>query len=619
MGSQGLDHFMERAEQTGNILRDHDAVAAKLASLAWADFRGELSGTAKEMGQVAIPVMGTMAIQLEGLKAAVKGFFTTPLELKDIVNPFAGLAKQWQHAVDAMDEEMTQAAMRIQRTMKDLAKPDNVPQLPSLHAVKTGGAGDDQTKQATEDYTAFSNILERVQTSLAGATSAEDKIAEETNALLLRVNEAAQKFMELNDAGKIAPAVFERETAAFGQLYDAINKLNEQQSADLIAKRNAAAIAATADLTKRLEAQQQDTYQHQVRLWNDEIAQLTAKLAKEGQLTAANQALIDQIQAAGLVARERKQSEAYGKELQALAAALKQESTVWQTEEQKLAELYQEDLKKYSAVEEAKAMLTASSTAEANVIATLYEKLRIAALQHYQQQLTTLQNSQGWQGIFGNMFAQGLKNNEQLLHDWSTSSNRDLLAVQVAWEDVQEQVKDTMQQMAQSMAQAAVEAFISAKSIGQAMEQAAKATIEALAEKSAVEAVFWLAEGFADLASYQYAQAQQAFMAAAIFGSVAMTAAVGARLMGPGSTATPAGGGSGSGSAPSSSDNSSSGSSGSGGSPGSNPGSCSVYVYGNIIGRQGIEELTDVINDAVQNRDVKLIASRVKTPGTTIR
>jgi len=44
-----------------------------------------------------------------------------------------------------------------------------------------------------------------------------------------------------------------------------------------------------------------------------------------------------------------------------------------------------------------------------------------------------------------------------------------------------------------------------------------------------------------------------------------------------------------------------------------------VYVYGNIIGRQGIEELTDVINDAVQNRDVKLIASRVKTPGTTIR
>jgi hypothetical protein len=35
-------------------------------------------------------------------------------------------------------------------------------------------------------------------------------------------------------------------------------------------------------------------------------------------------------------------------------------------------------------------------------------------------------------------------------------------------------------------------------------------------------------------------------------------------------------------------------------------------VSGPIVGVSGIEELTDMINDAVKNRDVRLIATQVR-------
>jgi hypothetical protein len=37
-----------------------------------------------------------------------------------------------------------------------------------------------------------------------------------------------------------------------------------------------------------------------------------------------------------------------------------------------------------------------------------------------------------------------------------------------------------------------------------------------------------------------------------------------------------------------------------------------VIVQGHIIGRSGIEEVTDMINEAVQQRDVRLVATAVK-------
>jgi hypothetical protein len=37
-----------------------------------------------------------------------------------------------------------------------------------------------------------------------------------------------------------------------------------------------------------------------------------------------------------------------------------------------------------------------------------------------------------------------------------------------------------------------------------------------------------------------------------------------------------------------------------------------VIVNGHIVGRAGIEELTEIINEAVRDRDVRLIATQVK-------
>jgi hypothetical protein len=37
-----------------------------------------------------------------------------------------------------------------------------------------------------------------------------------------------------------------------------------------------------------------------------------------------------------------------------------------------------------------------------------------------------------------------------------------------------------------------------------------------------------------------------------------------------------------------------------------------VIVNGHIFGISGVEELTEAINDAVQGRDVQLVASRTK-------
>jgi hypothetical protein len=51
------------------------------------------------------------------------------------------------------------------------------------------------------------------------------------------------------------------------------------------------------------------------------------------------------------------------------------------------------------------------------------------------------------------------------------------------------------------------------------------------------------------------------------------------------------------------------GASGIGGAGGSG---VNVYVAGHVVGASGIEELAGMLNDAVQNRDVRLVASQTR-------
>ncbi|KKM06412.1 hypothetical protein LCGC14_1744290, partial [marine sediment metagenome] len=44
-----------------------------------------------------------------------------------------------------------------------------------------------------------------------------------------------------------------------------------------------------------------------------------------------------------------------------------------------------------------------------------------------------------------------------------------------------------------------------------------------------------------------------------------------------------------------------------------------IVIQGHIVGQSGIEELTEMINEAVQGRDVRLVATQVKQGGQLVR
>jgi hypothetical protein len=110
------------------------------------------------------------------------------------------------------------------------------------------------------------------------------------------------------------------------------------------------------------------------------------------------------------------------------------------------------------------------------------------------------------------------------------------------------------------------------------------------------------------LAIGNFAGAAQEFEAAGLYAAVAGGAALLARAIAPPAAKTS------SGSAASSSTSSSASSSGSGGGSSSSGAAAqptvSVYIAGHLIGNSGIQELTEMINEAVQGRDVRLIATQ---------
>jgi hypothetical protein len=88
---------------------------------------------------------------------------------------------------------------------------------------------------------------------------------------------------------------------------------------------------------------------------------------------------------------------------------------------------------------------------------------------------------------------------------------------------------------ADAMGKDIARAAVYGSSIGQAMERALKATVESIAAKALVQAIYSTALGFLLLAEFDFPAAAQAFEAAAIFGAVGgAAAAVGAAIPGGG-------------------------------------------------------------------------------------
>jgi len=343
---------------------------------------------------------------------------------------------------------------------------------------------------------------------------------------------------------------------------------------------------------------------------------MRAGMVEKGTLTAANEKLLGDLAEARINRIGRLQTDAFLKDMEAAQQHYGKLLEANMTEENKLKLQYEMDVQAYSAAQLAKAKIGQGPGEQATL--TAQYALNVDALtKRLGTDLQILYNSQGWQGVFGDKFTEQLRGNPALMKQWQQSTNQSLLLVQASFQSMEEMSQKAFQSMAAGMGGGIANAIVYSKSIGQAMRAATTATLESIAAQALTQAIYSTAWGFYDLAVGNYPGASAAFEAAALFGAVGLAAGVAGRATAPASGGG-AGGSGGSGSGGGGRNPSASYGAGAGGGGGSQMGGSGgggyvqINVAGHIVGQSGIEELTGMINDAVQNRDVRLVASQVR-------
>jgi hypothetical protein len=585
-----------------------------------------------QVGRVTLPLKTQVK---EAYGAVIKTVFTAKGALEALGSVIPGLlgAKFREEFVDQFKAALKEIQESADATAKALEHAGNQPLIPPELKPEKGGKS--PVEKTTEDYRGLSEVLDQVTSKMAKATSPEADVAAEMNRMADSVQHAVEKLKELNQAGRIDPAVFDREVAAAGAALRILPALQDQLYAALDQKRSAEIARAMAALDKAqtdefirgLAARQKEddaldaqlksfhtaTLAEQLREWDAEMEAMKARYAAEGNLTAANEAKIAAIRQAGIDKIQHASDSAFDSEMARLDEQRERIEGVYQTSEEKIEGQYAADVAKFDAAEEKKTLATARSDAERAAIAAGFEAVRAALLTKEQTELQALHNSQGWQAVFGNEFAQTIKRNEDLSREWASSVDQSAMLVRVSLESLKETARNSFAQIEKGMASNIVHAIMYKQSIGEAMEAAAKAVVQSIAEQAAVQAIEAAAWGFLDLAMGDFADAAAAFESAALFGSVGAAAAIAGSAMGGG--AQGGGGGasaSGAGARASSSSASAAGYGAGGGGGQQNPNTV-VNVWGHVIGVSGIQELTAAINDAVLNRDVSLTATNTKT------
>lgn len=540
LGSEGIKNFMDRAEDLGLVLDETAIRAAKSFRIAQQELRAMREALDLEIGKIAIPIE-TNALILS------RGLFET---FKDVGawHPFS--PDFWKH----LGDEIWKAHQQIQdATAAAFAAGGKDRLLPS------GSDTGEKAKKSLKDFDGLSRILTQVRGELADFGTEEEQAAFQTEQLNAEIIKAHAKLTELHSAGEIGTATFAREAQALASLATALPGLADAQAKALADKR----------------------------------AEAAAKAAEE----AAREK-------AALAEAEDARKEAFARELTDLQQHLASIVMARMTSQERLAWQYQEDLVAFSQVEESKSLALAATEAERQAIRQQYEINRQAALGFYEAGLTQLANSTGWQGVFGELFANQIRGDEELLRQWAESANQSMLMVRVAVQSTEETLQRAFGNFSRAMAQNITQAFIYKQSIGEAMRAAAASALQAIAAESIVQAIYSTAVGFLRIAHHDYPGAAAAFQAAALFGSVGAVAAVAGRAIAPQQAGAGASAGA------------SGGSSGTGGAAGASGAAegprVVIYVQGPVVGASGIEELTDMINEAVQGRDVRLVATQVK-------
>jgi hypothetical protein len=607
LGAEGMKRFAAEAERLGLVLNEHDLVAAKSFRQEMIALNAELEGLKLTIGTSVIPAMTGLSVafeaQMETFKKQAKdglGGFIKAIFTKDDIKIYEQeLAAAW----DRLNQRIAAAAGK----------------------GTTPVAAPAEVNKATQDFWGLTNVLEQLRQKSASVQGEEAKLAQEFTHLQVEVNKAAAELMKMQAAGTISPEAAKRELAAVMGIpkaladaaADAREKMDEKD-AEWAAKHDADMVALALDLDHRLAAQQETSWQRKRVAWVQEINELALHLKDEGQLTEENQAKLRQLMEAGNQKIDRDQKAAYDQGMARLKDFLDRTVEAHATQRDRITLEYRKELLEFNRVEEAKLLKTAQTFDQVLAIELRFHVNRTAVLTKYQQALLALTNSTGWKGVFGNQFAQGIRGNEELLRQWALSANQSLLMVKVAVESLGEMGQRAFGQFAQGMAANIAHAFIYQKSIGQAMRAALAATLETIAAESLVQAIYAMALGFLRLAHHDYPGASAAFTAAAIFGGVGAAAAVAGRFIAPKEAGASGGGSAASGGSGSNAAGGSSSSDTTGAAGGGGP-RVAVYIYGHVVGTSGIEQLTDIINEAVVQRDVKLISSGVKTAGVVAR
>jgi hypothetical protein len=309
------------------------------------------------------------------------------------------------------------------------------------------------------------------------------------------------------------------------------------------------------------------------------------------------------------------QKAAADEELARLGVERERIARTYETSEQRIEGQYLADVAKYSAAEEKKRLAGETDETRRWQITQSFAALRASLYTREQTELQMLRNSQGWQGVFGSEFAEGLKRNEALARAWAESTNQSAMLVRVSLENLKETAQAAFGELAKGEAGSIMSAVVYGKSIKAAMEEATKAVLTSVSEQAGVKAIESLAWAALDFAVGDFPGSAEALVAAALFGSLAAATAVAGRAV-PNAQGGSGGAGGGSGA-----DRSGSGSGGSSGSRGPMQGTAAdmgqahvtVNVQGHLVGWTNIGELTGALNDAVLNGGHTLTATNTTT------
>jgi hypothetical protein len=611
-GSEGIKVFGERAEQMGRVLTEKDLVAAKAFRLELIDLKAQMEALQLSAGKFSLPGLTESMVFLDAygnflrkLPETLKETYKTTTWWETLI-PGKSAFNLVRNELASFGDEVIKARTDLAARVKAAMPPEGNKTFPGVPA---------EISKATENFWGLSSVLEQVKTRLAGTAGEEARISAETAHLNFQLDKASAEFLKLWNQGKMLPEALKRETTALYALPSAIAKLQADAIKVQRTKQNLEFDAAATDLQQRLIGQQEQTAATQVAAWHEEIARLKEQLAKKTDLRIEQTALlinkIADLERAGENRLARERTEAFTQQLLTLQQELAGIMTARQTSAERIRWTYDQDLQRFSEVEEAKALKGKTSEAEIAATRAQYDMLRGAAFARYGEELSTLYNSQGWQGVFGNHFTQYIRENEQLLREWSSSADQSMSIVRVAVESLGTMSRKAFMQFAQGMGQNIANAIVYKKTIGEAMQAATAATISAFAAEAMIAALVSAGYGFYYLGRQMYQSAAFCFTAAAMFGSVGTVAAVAGRAIAPSSA--------GSKGESNSAGTSSSASSSSTSSSASQGPSVTINVSGHIIGSSGIEELTDIINEAVTGRDVRLISTATKLAGVVSR